>query len=284
MEKTKKLLAYVVVFAAVLTLLFAGVTIQANGALAAGSPEISIETVYGLDGVELTAGSVKITVPVERQEQENLKQEKKEIEKGQISLTAKSQLNEIAKSYDADADYESMVYSDPLIVTLTGSAASGAKVTFDLSGYAAPVDFVLFKKNGNTNWEVVLPETAAAGAANAAGANDSITVRLTGSGSVMFGGFSQAKADEIKAAKPSKDGTKCDCCSDNCPFCYYLCKDGKCYCWTMYVVIALAVVFIILIIVLVVVKSKAKKKAAAKEEEEIVAAEEKKEEEVKPEE
>ena len=90
--------------------------------------------------------------------------------------------------------------------------------------------------------------------------------------------FTKAEADEIKA-KEAENKSCCECCSENCPFCSFLCKDGKCYCWTMYVVIALAVVFVVLIIVLIVVKSKSKKKGAAKEIAASEPAEEKKEEE-----
>ncbi len=269
MEKTKKLFAYVVVFAAIVCL-FAGVAMQSNLANALNSPQISIDKIYGTDGTELAAGSAKIIVPTASAEQTALKNEKAKVESGDIAPALKEVLTEIAKKSDATADYEAMVYGDPMNVELTGAAASGAVVKFDLSKYTNPVDFILFRATGASVWQLINPERAA-GAANAAG--DSISFRIPGSGTVMFGGFSQAKADEVKAAKEKAEEPCCKCCAKGCPFCSFLCKDGKCYCWTMYVVIALAVVFVVLLIVLIVVKSKDKKKAAAKKEEEIVADE-----------
>ena len=54
MEKTKKLFAYVVVFAAIVCL-FAGIATQSNLANALNSPQISIDKIYGTDGTELAA-------------------------------------------------------------------------------------------------------------------------------------------------------------------------------------------------------------------------------------
>ena len=279
MEKTKKLFAYVVVFVAIICL-FAGIAVQNNLANAAGSPQISVDKVYDIEGHELTEGSVSVSVPTDPTERTTLTAEKSNIEGGQISDNLKTTLTVIAKKSDSDADYQSMVYGDPMKVTLTG--VDEAVVSFDLSRYSKPVNFLLFKGVNAANWIVIEPETtvAANGAANAAAnaAGDSISFKLPGSGTVIFGGFSQSKADEIKA-KEAENKSCCECCSENCPFCSFLCKDGKCYCWTMYVVIALAVVFVVLIIVLIVVKSKSKKKGAAKEIAASEPAEEKKEEE-----
>lgn len=278
MEKTKKLFAYAVVFVAIVCL-FAGVAVQSNLANAAGSPQISIDKVYDASGNELAGNAVVVSVPANVEERAVLTSEKSNIEQGQITDSLKTALTAIAQKSDAEADYQAMVYGDPMKVTLTG--VDEAVVSFDLSRYTKPVSFILFKGVNATNWIVIEPETtvAANGAANAAG--DSVSFKLPGSGTVIFGGFSQSKADEIKASKGEQEGPCCKCCSENCPFCSFLCKDGKCYCWTMYVVIALAAILVILVIALVIVKAKGKKKAAAKEEE-IVAVEEKKDEEVKP--
>ncbi|MBO4538859.1 MAG: hypothetical protein J5781_01170 [Clostridia bacterium] len=259
MEKTKKLFAYVVVFVAIICL-FAGVAVQSNLANAAGSPQVSVDKVYDVNGNELAENAVVVSVPSESSERTALTNEKSNIEKGQISDNLKTALTAIAKKSDAEANYQAMVYGDPMKVTLTG--VEEAVVSFDLSRYAKPVSFILFKGVNAANWIVIEPEAAAAnGAANAAG--DSVSFKIPGSGTVIFGGFSQSKANEIKAQE-AKAEPCCKCCSENCPFCSFLCKDGKCYCWTMYVVIALAVVFVVLIIALIVVKSKTKKKAAAK--------------------
>lgn len=284
MEKTKKLFAYLVVFAAIVCL-FAGVAMQSNLANAAGSPQVKVDKIYATDGTtELDEGDVVISVPAALPEQNTLKNEKSKVESGDIAPAVKETLTEIAKKIDSTADYEAMVYGDPMKIEMTGGAATGAIVTFDLTRYSNPVDFILFKAENATAWQVIKPEVAAAAAANAAG-NDSISFRIPGSGTVMFGGFSQAKANEIKAAKEAgeKDAC-CKCCAKGCPFCSFLCKDGKCYCWVMYVVIALAVILVILVVVLVVVKSKAKKVAAAKKEEIAAAEAEEKKEETKKEE
>lgn len=275
MEKTKKLFAYVVVFAAIVCL-FAGIAVQNNLADALNSPQVKIDKIYGTDGVELAAGSVLISVPTTIADQTALRNEKSKVENGEIAPALKEALTEIAKKSDSTADYQAMVYGDPMNIELSGEAASGAVVKFDLSRYTNPVDFILFRATGATVWQVIRPETAAAAAANAAG--DSISFKLPGSGTVMFGGFSQAKADEIKASQGKTDDACCKCCAKGCPFCSFLCKDGKCYCWTMYVVIVLAVVFVALLIALIVVKSKAKKTSAKKNEDAIVEASEDKKE------
>ena len=277
MEKTRKLFAYLVVFVAIICL-FAGVAIQGNLANAAGSPtlspEIKIDKIYGIDGTELAKGAVVLNIPSDIIEQNTLRNEKSKVENGQISDSLKETLTGIAQKEDATADYQAMVYGDPLNIEITDAVAEngGAIVTFDLSRYTNPVDFILFKATGSSAWEVIKPEVAASAAANAAG-NDSISFKIPGSGIVMFGGFSQDKADEIKAANEAQEKDACcKCCVKGCPFCTFLCKDGKCYCWTMYVAIALVAILVALVIALVIVKSRAKKAAAAKKEE-VVAAE-----------
>ena len=270
MEKTRKLFAYLVVFAAIICL-FAGVAIQGNLANAAGSPtaspEIKIDKIYGIDGTELAKGAVVLNIPSSINEQNTLRNEKSKVENGQIPDSLKEILTGIAQKEDATADYQAMVYGDPLNIEMTAAAENGAIVTFDLSHYTNPVDFILFKATGSSAWEVIKPEVAASAAANAAG-NDSISFKIPGSGIVMFGGFSQDKADEIKAANEAQEkDVCCKCCVKGCPFCTFLCKDGKCYCWTMYVAIALVAILVALVIALVIVKSRAKKAAAAKKEE-----------------
>lgn len=283
MEKTRKLFAYLVVFAAIICL-FAGVAIQGNLANAAGSPtaspEIKIDKICGIYGEELAEGDVVLNIlsDIEKDTLMN------EVENGQIPDDVKRSLTNIAQraaqqlqlnpEIAAVADYQAMIYGAPRKIEMSGAAENGAVVSFVFSkGYTGPKGFILFKGKGeDSKWKVIEPEVAASAAANAAG-NDSVSFKIPGSGIVMFGSFSPEEAAKIYAAIEAQEKDACcKCCVKGCPFCTFLCKDGKCYCWTMYVAIALVAILVALVIALVIVKSRAKKAAAAKKEE-VAAAE-----------
>ena len=291
MEKTKKLFAYVVVFVAIVSLFIAGITVQNTLSYAAGSTtyEGEITKVDGatkLDGTPIAAGDIKIIFDNAKatiQQKSVISQAETEVAQNTLGKAVLDKIDEIAKTIakDQEVDHSAIVYEKPFTVEFVTEGP--AKVTFSTKDIADGVDFILFKSKATGAWSVIEPETAANAAMNAPGDNNAVTFKLPGSGTVVFGHYSQAKADQVKAAKTAdKDKACCTCCNKNCPFCSFLCKDGKCYCWTMYVVIVLAAILVVLIVALVIVKAKAKKKAvAAKEEpaEEVAAETEKKPEE-----
>lgn len=286
MEKTKKLFAYVVVFVAIVSLFIAGISVNNTLTYAGNSTtyEGEITKVDGatkLDGTPVAATEIALVFFNDKatvQQKSGISQAETEVAQADLSKAVLDKIDEIAKAIAKDdtVTHEAIVYEKPFMVEVNDN--SPVKVTFSTKDIADGVDFILFKSKATGAWSVIEPETAANAAMNAGGSDSSITVRLPGSGTVVFGHYSQAKADEIKAGKGGNDAC-CTCCNKNCPFCSFLCKDGKCYCWTMYVVIALCAIFIVLVVVLIVVKSKKKKAIEAQPVEEIEEETEKKPEE-----
>lgn len=261
MEKTKKLFAYAVVFVAIVSLFFAGISMQSLNAYADLSPNTDVSTKVNeatdLDGNSLEGIVIIFAEDATVSQNQLIVKAKDDAVQGNFSKAILEEIDEVAKivSGDNEVDHGAIVYAKPFIIK---NIYEPAKVTFSTKDIPDVVDFVLFRGLGaDDDWEVITLEDTTSGASNAPG-QPSITVKLPGDGTVLFAHFSQKKADEIKASKTGEDKACCDDCK-NCPFCSFLCKDGKCYCWTAYVVIALVAVLIVLLVALIVVKAKANK-------------------------
>lgn len=264
MEKTKKLFAYVVVFVAIVSLFLAGISMQSMSAYADLSPntdvstgvrEVTDEDGYVILDMELIFLNTA-TTPVQR---ETIITAQEEVKNNNFSQEVLDSITEIAREIanDNEVDASAFTYAKPFLVE---NLYTPAIVTFATNDIPDVIDFILFKSDvPNSDWVVIELEEAANGAMNLSASEQmTITVKLPGSGTVVFAHYSPKKAEQAKADKEKENKPCCDDCKD-CPFCSFLCKDGKCYCWTMYLVIALCAILIVLVIALIIVKSKAKK-------------------------
>lgn len=343
MEKTKKLFVYIVAFAAVLSLFFTGMTMQAVASFAAEEagfrPSISQKAAPNITTIEAVTGTGNAFKELSDAEIADILKELKMVPISEVSVTAEKEaekkasmteaqkaeydtdkedlqsvkaeftqlikqdrteaeavfgkeavkaMDDAAKeaSDDVDSDYtydhSVMVVTDIVKVELgdilgqvleeTGKPVA---VTFDVDA-----DVVLFKSAKTGAWKalkIVYKDSGSQAAAPIkAVSSKKTTVEMDETDGVLV--FQKVSADAEKImkakeeAKPTEEA-KCDKCGENCPFCKYLCKDGVCYCWTVYLAIALAVILLILAIALAIVKAKAKKAAdiqVPEEDEEIV--------------
>ena len=278
MEKTKKLFTYAVVFVAVVALFIAGITVQSTPSYAidavssiTAKPAPSVEeatiTVDGVTSVVDPGAYFIRTYDEDRENNERLDQHLAEAKStAENDEELQTQIDKLAKDIDPDYDHNVMVVNNIFNITFTGQLKErleqGAKLKMTFKALA---DIVLFKSsNPGAKWEVleILANKTGSQPANAAGiyaaGEAETTVMIPGDGTIVFETLSKEKAAEAKA-KAANKGEKC--CEDchNCPFCSFLCKDGKCYCWSMYVVIVLAAILLILLIALIIVKAKANK-------------------------
>lgn len=285
MEKTKKVFGYIVALLAIVSLFVAGINVQSIASYAdetainsvpsityKGAPKVEEVKVVNTDGTEETIDISALTMVSlndvkdkieERETKEALEEAKADAEKADFGEDVNKAIDRVAQTFDPEGQYDRtvMIVTDVFDVKMSADIEAkakqgGVKVTFK-----AVADIVLFKSvTPGSQWEVleiVKPNAPQAAAPLNAAGDQTITVLMKGSGTVVFESLSQ---DAVEKFNQKKAETKacCECCKD-CPFCSFLCKDGKCYCWTMYLVIVLAAILVILLIALAVVKAKARK-------------------------
>ncbi len=264
MKKTKTFPMYIVAFVAIVCLFIAGMSAQSVPSFAKesiqGEGEFTKATAM-VDGVTVPDGAIELVFDNKDASQDQkgeIAQINALVAQNDLGTDVKKALDNIAKEYDKDADSAAMQYAPAFIVELSGVAAEGAKVKFDLKDVPlATVEFALFRADGTNDWTVLYPvNESGANNATAKDGADVIYFNVPGTGAIVFGQYSQAKADEIKAGKSTS-----------------ILDPSNRYHWTIYVIIALGVIFIILLVALVIVKAKAKKVAAVEAQGEVASSE-----------
>ncbi len=286
MEKAKKLFGYIVVLVAIVCLFVAGINVQGIASYAAeegaissvpsisykGAPKVTDVVVIDENGNEETVDAGLVNVVSIKDVQNNptkkkaMEAAKNDAENADFGNKVNEAIDEAAKTLDPEGQYDRtvMIVTNVFEVEMTGELAQkakegGVKVTFQ-----EVADIVLFKGfTQGSEWEFleIVDESTPKAAAplNAGVKRTTTTVIMNGSGTVVFEKLSQDAIEKFKQRQQEKDGPCCDDCKEGCVFCKYFCKDGKCYCWTMYLVIALGCILIILLVALIIVKAKAKK-------------------------
>ncbi len=157
-----------------------------------------------------------------------------------IDKSYNAEIYEVTDIFDVSATNVTVNNDNKLVVTLATSIATGAKaneiVALNCANGVWTIAPVAIKEGGK------------------------IEVTLSALGPVALLKVTEENVAYVKAHPV--DESCCKCCGENCPFCKWLCTGTACFCWVVYVAIALLVVLIILAILVGVKKSKEKKLAA----------------------